>query len=282
MSKVKNLAISIRERLSQMAIKQKIPFKNLETQFLLERLIVRLLTHPKLHDRLIFKGGYVGLRVYHSPRYTIDVDAVTFENRPEALATMAKETIEQELGDGAWFRLESSSALKIREGHEGVRLNFRGGVGEVLKNLQKAQRIQLDIGYGDPVTPGPVEVETPYILGKGTLCWKVYPIETTVAEKIHALITRPSGNSRAKDIFDLYYLLPKCQKKVLHEAIVATFTFRRDPLPHSFEEALKKIDPTRLKAGWGSAKATIPGDLNFDDLFQEVINMCSTLSFASK
>lgn len=277
MSKLKNMAVSIRERISQIAIKQNVPYKNVETEFLLERMVARLLDNKNLSNRLIFKGGYVGLRVYKSPRYTIDVDTVTHEYKPETLSTIAKETIEQDTNDGVWFRQESSTILKIREGHEGCRLNFRAGIGEILKDIQKAQRIQLDIGYGDPVTPEPVEVETPYILGKGNLCWRVYTIETTVAEKIHALISRPTGNSRAKDVFDIYYLFPKCQKDILEQALIATFKFRREELPSSFKDKLEKIDPVRLKAGWGSAKAAIPINLNFDDIFKEVISMCSTI-----
>jgi hypothetical protein len=47
-----------------------------ETVFLIERLVARLIADKKLSQNLVFKGGFVGLRVYDSPRYTIDLDAL--------------------------------------------------------------------------------------------------------------------------------------------------------------------------------------------------------------
>lgn len=46
------------------------------TLFLLERATARLLADLFLHKNITFKGGYVGLRVYSSPRFTTDLDAV--------------------------------------------------------------------------------------------------------------------------------------------------------------------------------------------------------------
>ncbi len=73
---LKDQARSVTQKLSNLAIKQGSTYQNLATEFLIERLIVRLTSNKKLYSSLIFKGGYVGLRIYESPRYTIDLDAL--------------------------------------------------------------------------------------------------------------------------------------------------------------------------------------------------------------
>lgn len=64
---------SVRVKLSSLAHKLGVPHRNLETVFLIERLVARLVADQRLSQHLVFKGGFVGLRVYGSPRYTIDL-----------------------------------------------------------------------------------------------------------------------------------------------------------------------------------------------------------------
>ncbi len=70
-TKAKGMSIS--KRLSNLAAKTDVQFKHIATAFLIERLVWRLTTEPKLANKLVFKGGFVGLRVYDSRRYTIDL-----------------------------------------------------------------------------------------------------------------------------------------------------------------------------------------------------------------
>ncbi len=125
------------------------------------------------------------------------------------MTKIAQAAAESDLKDGVWFRAEKTVDLKTQGEYGGLRIVLRTGIGEILKNLKKAQIVHFDIGKGDPVVPGPVDVETPFLLGGGSLSWRVYPVETTVAEKLHALIIRGSESSRSKDVFDLGLLLPK-------------------------------------------------------------------------
>ena len=69
-------ATSIRKQLSNYARERQLVYQNVETAFLLERLVVRITSIKKLQDTIIFKGGYVGLRVHDSGRYTTDLDAI--------------------------------------------------------------------------------------------------------------------------------------------------------------------------------------------------------------
>ncbi|WP_265084782.1 nucleotidyl transferase AbiEii/AbiGii toxin family protein [Pseudomonas asplenii] len=67
--------------------------------------------------------------------------------------------------------------------------------------------LQLDIGFGDAVTPGPDEVYYPVILSEfAAPKLRVYPRYTVVAEKLEALTSLGIANSRMKDYFDLWIL----------------------------------------------------------------------------
>ena len=87
----------------------------------------------------------------------------------------------------------------------------------------------LDIGFGDVVSPGPVDVDFPLLLaGIPAINIKAYSLETVVAEKFHAMVDRDVTNSRMKDFFDCYQILTTkpLDDKLLFEAIKATFDNR--------------------------------------------------------
>jgi predicted nucleotidyltransferase component of viral defense system len=239
--------------------------------FLIERMLVRLMADSKLSDALVFKGGYVGLRIYHSPRNTVDLDAVIQKGSLTKLAEVARMAVEKDIGDGTWFRFDETVDLETQGEYGGIRIVFRGGTGEVLKDLKRARVVNLDIGHGDPITPGPVDVETPAILGHESISWRVYPIETTAAEKLHALVARGSESSRSKDIFDLWFLLPKCNKKELKKALQVTFEHRGDALPPDLARYLSGLQCDLLQRGWRSAIAGVNGAPVFDEAFRAVI-----------
>jgi hypothetical protein len=54
---------SVRQKIIDMSKKIGVNPRDLETVFLIERLVVRLIASKKLADRRVFKGGFVGLKV---------------------------------------------------------------------------------------------------------------------------------------------------------------------------------------------------------------------------
>jgi hypothetical protein len=271
MSQLKDQARSIGDKLSKLARDLGVAYPKILTEFLLERLAVRLVSSRELGGKLVFKGGYVSLRVYDSPRYTIDLDALLRQGSLDSVTDVAKVAAESDLGDAVWFRLEKIVDLETQGEYGGLRIVLRAGIGEILKNLKKAQIVHLDIGKGDPVVPGPLEVKTPFLLGGGALSWRVYPVETTVAEKLHALVVRGSESSRSKDIFDLNLLLHKCDASTLLQSLSETFRHRGDALPGDLVQHLQGIDRRVLKMGWVSAVGDLPGALDFDEQFDSLV-----------
>jgi predicted nucleotidyltransferase component of viral defense system len=269
---------SIRQKLTALSSKLGVKYSNLETAFLIERLAARLMSDNTLSKHLVFKGGFVGLRVYESPRYTVDLDALLVKANVEPTLVLVKEQVESDLNDGVWFRFEDQVDLATQGEYGGIRHVYRAGIGEVLKNLKKAQVVHFDLGIGDPVTPGPQKMETPsFLSNEEVLSWSVYPIETIIAEKLHALIVHGDQNSRSKDVHDLAIFLPKADFKILLEALERCFDFRKTDLPESFSDALKEIDTTRLERGWASAISSIPNAPKFNVAFETTVKLLAEL-----
>lgn len=251
-----------------------VQYSNFETVFLIERLVARLISDKSLSQHLVFKGGFVGLKVYDSPRYTIDLDALLVKSNIEATLNLVKEKAESDLKDGVWFRFESQVDLATQGEYGGIRQSYRAGIGEILKNLKKAQVVHFDLGIGDPVTPGPQKETTSSLFSDSDeLSWSVYPIETICAEKLHALISHGDQNSRSKDVHDLAVFLPKADRKILKDAIKRSFDFRSTELPGSFTKFIKELNTDRLEKGWASAVASVSNPPTFKSAFEIVLKL---------
>ncbi len=267
---------SINARLRRIATDKNVAFDRLFINFLIERAAARLMRDVRLYDHLVFKGGYVALRIYQSPRHTVDLDAVIHGLSKEVAVDAAKKTMFEDLGDGVWFQFEKTVDLTTQQEYGGVRLVYRGGVGTPLADVRRAPIVNIDFGIGDPVTPEPRSLATPTHLAGEPLSWRVYPVETIVAEKLHALYTHASLNSRSKDVFDLSFLLPKVVPIDLDAALTATFQFRGAKRPPALSAALRTNDVTTLKRGWKSAVKDIADAPSFDDAFARVLELLVT------
>ena len=132
--------------------------------------------------------------------------------------------------DGVMFRPDTIQAAEIRKdaNYAGIRITLLG--------LIDAARcpIQIDIGFGDAVTPGPEEALYPVMLPDFQAPrLQVYPRYTVVAEKLEAITALGIANSRMKDFFDLWILLrhTNFDGDILRRAIQATFVRRKTTLP---------------------------------------------------
>jgi predicted nucleotidyltransferase component of viral defense system len=264
---------SVRAKLKSLASKMKIKYSHLETVFLIERLVARLIADKKLSQNLVFKGGFVGLKVYQSPRYTIDLDALLVKSNIEQTLDLVKQQAQSDMDDGVWFRFESQTDLATQGEYGGIRHTYRTGIGEILKDIKRAQIINFDLGIGDPITPGPQKVEVKTFTGNENLSWSVYPVETICAEKLHALISHGDDNSRSKDVHDLAVFLPKADPQTLKKAIKNCFEFRETEVPDSLIKAIRGLKTGRLEKGWDSAMASITEPMSFEQAFIKMLGV---------
>ena len=131
--------------------------------------------------------------------------------------------------DGLRFAAETVEGNEIRED-----LDY-GGVRIILiAHLEQARiQIQVDIGFGDAVTPPPEDVEFPTILEFPAPHLRAYRRETVVAEKFQAMVMLGIANSRMRDFYDIWFLSRRFEFSglLLSQAIKGTFTRRRTALP---------------------------------------------------
>lgn len=104
--------------------------------------------------------------------------------------------------DGVVFDIDGLEAATIREGAEygGVRVRTTATIAGA------RLPIQIDVGFGDAVTPQPVEIEYPTLLDAPAPRLRAYPVETVVAEKFETLVSLGVANSRLKDFYDLWLI----------------------------------------------------------------------------
>lgn len=95
-------------------------------------------------------------------------------------------------------------------------------------------KIQIDIGFGDAVTPGAIEATYPVLIDDlPAPRLRSYPVYTVIAEKLHAISVLGMANSRLKDYLDLSVMLDREELDfdILTRAIYATFTRRGTRVP---------------------------------------------------
>ncbi len=274
---MKQQAEQIRARLLSISTMNNVTFQHVQTMFLLERMVARLTREQKLFEHIIFKGGYVALRAFNSPRYTMDLDGLIYGAEIKSIEKLAIHAIESVHDDGTWFKYEKKADLQTLGEYGGIRYYFRGGIGVIPEKYLKAQSLHLDLAAGDSVIPAPDTCSLTALINNQQFLWKIYTIESAAAEKLHTLLVRGSDNSRSKDIYDLYRFLPQCRLSILKEALQKTFVSRGDRLPNPIAPVLKAIDRTLLRKGWKNATAGIVTTLSFDDAFEHISGFCQTI-----
>jgi hypothetical protein len=234
----RNLAASIRARLKQRADTKKQDFNLILTHYGLERLLYRLSISP-LAGNYLLKGALLFSLWYDRPhRPTRDADLLGFGPADIDSAVAAfREICAMEVEDGIAFDLASVKGSVIRKeaGYGGVRI-------DLLAKLDGARiTLQVDIGFGDAVTPAPELVSYPVLLEDlPAPQLRSYPKFTVVAEKFHAVCLLGMANTRMKDYFDLWVLLTEgaLESTELRRAIDATFARRQLQVPDTTPSGL--------------------------------------------
>jgi hypothetical protein len=164
-------------------------------------------------------------------RTTRDADLLGFgPSDLESIAQTFRDIASVEVEDGIVFDPASVSVEEIRKdaGYSGARVLITG---EIAKARCKTQ---IDIGFGDAVTPEPIHAIYPVLIDDlPAPRLRTYPVYTVISEKLHAIALLGITNSRLKDYLDLWVLLDRevLNAETLAQAIAATFIRRGMPVP---------------------------------------------------
>lgn len=227
----RNISASVRDRLLNKARAEKLDYNLLLTRYALERMLYRL-SISKQRDQFLLKGALLFDLWFDVPhRPTHDADFLGFGSAEiPHIEEIFRDICRIEVEDGIAFQPDTVKAAEIRKeaNYAGVRVTLLG-------MLDSARcPVQIDIGFGDAVVPGPDEVHYPVILGEmPEPHLHVYPRYTVVAEKLEALTSLGMLNSRMKDYFDLWILAKHSDfdGQILSRAVAATFDRRRTVIP---------------------------------------------------
>lgn len=227
----KDLAASVRARLLNLAKAEGTDFNQLLIRYALERLLYRL-SQSAHADQFLLKGALLFNLWYDMPhRPTRDADLLGFgASDLLSLGQVFRDIASVHVEDGITFDPDSVRVEDIRKetGYAGARVTLLG-------NLANARcKMQIDIGFGDAVTPAPISAVYPVLIDDFPAPkLRTYPVYTVVSEKLHAIALLGMTNSRLKDYFDLYVLLEReaLDSMTLANAIAATFTRRGMVLP---------------------------------------------------
>jgi hypothetical protein len=210
------------------------PFSELLQYFALERFLYRL-GRSSYSNRFVLKGALM-FGVWQGPfsRPTRDVDLLGYvEHTVERVTTVMRAICQQSVpeDDGLHFDADSVTGERIVEAasYEGVRV-------KLVAYLEAARvLVQIDIGFGDPLVPGPNPIRLPTILEFPPPELQGYSRESAIAEKFQAMVYLGVVNSRMKDFYDIWSLATQFEFEggVLAQAIRETFRSRQTTLPQT-------------------------------------------------
>lgn len=224
-------AASIHARLLSLARQRREDFNLVLTRFALERFLYRLTQLPERHTFLL-KGALLFELWFDTPhRPTRDADLLGLGDwSAQSLERVIHAACAVDTADGMTFDPTTARIEEIREAsrYQGRRVRLVGRLGSARIT------VQLDIGFGDAVTPGPVEASLPSLLPDlPPVELRTYPRATVIAEKLEIIVSFGMANTRLKDYFDLYVLAAEntLDPTEIASAIAATFRRRATTLP---------------------------------------------------
>lgn len=277
-----NVRASIRQRLLNRAKSDKRPFNELLQYYAMERFLYRL-SRSAHADRFILKGALM-LRVWRSPgfRSTMDIDMLgRTSNEESSIVEQVKDIMAVVVDpDGLTFDPDSIQVERITEDadYQGMRIRFRGSLDSARVSMQ------IDVGFGDIVYPGPEESDLPTMLDSPAPRLLCYSRESAIAEKFEAMVKLGALNSRMKDFYDIWLLSRQFDfdGTRLAEAIRLTFERRGTILPtevEAFDKAFIRAKQIQWSAFWKRLQQDhVPN--SFHDIVSAVELFLAPLTFS--
>ncbi|MCF7945156.1 MAG: nucleotidyl transferase AbiEii/AbiGii toxin family protein [Spirochaetia bacterium] len=230
---MKDKIASIQARLKKFSKNAGLDFV-LTSRLYMQEGLLRRISQSKYKNFFYLKGGLLlfSLSGFTSrPTQDIDLLVVRIPNDDEHLRKILLEVLSIEADDGLTFTSQSIEFFDITVGaeHQGKRIKVACSLGKMHTVLK------LDLGFGDVIYPGPVEMEYPELLNNKGFRIYAYSLESVVSEKFEAMIVLDAANSRMKDFYDIYKILTEnyISAESLKQAMKQTFHARHTILPEN-------------------------------------------------
>jgi predicted nucleotidyltransferase component of viral defense system len=216
--------------------------------YVCERFLARIATSP-WNTHLILKGG---LNLYsrnpNAARPTQDVDLAAQHLPIPELQTIIQEIATIQLPDHVTFDVTTLKFKPILEAatHPGFRAEISARIGRA------HEKLVLDVSTGNAITPGPIWLNFPSLLGNAPSSIMGYPLETIFAEKTAAATELQEATTRQKDFYDLHQIATQNppDPTALRAALQKTFAQRGTPLTECETILLRLSQDARLNRQW--------------------------------
>lgn len=213
---------------------------------------LRRLEKSEYAENLVLKGGlFIYSVTDFDSRVTVDVDFLLrkIPNTPEQLKKVLEEIISTTTGnDFVTFEITDIAPIAVAKKYAGI------GASLVVRIKNTKTPFSIDFGVGDVIVPNQEKRRIPTQLDDFVApTVNTYSLETTIAEKIDAILSLMEFSSRMKDYYDIYYLANKFdfEGSVLTEALRKTFENRGHTFTvEQFEQVMAFDDDDAMQKKW--------------------------------
>ncbi len=271
---MENIEASVLARLKNKSKEQGIPLQQLLNLFCQEEFIRRL-SISNYKEKLILKGGLLLYSISgFTARPTVDADYLlkNYPSNLNAVGKLVKEVISSpSKNDFIQFEVRRLETISENKEYHGIRVNLIGFIGKTKTPFS------IDFGVGDVIIPSPVERTLPVLLpGFEEPKILTYSLESTVAEKLDAIISLMEATSRMKDFFDIYYLATTFDfdGRKLQEAIFETLTNRGTPYEKDSVIIISRLaNDSNILERWDNfCKKILQYKLDFNNVVKVIID----------
>ena len=232
---------------------------------------LRRLEKSDYSDNFVLKGGlFIYSLTEFDSRVTVDIDFLlkSLPNMPEQLRAILEKIISVDTGN-EFITFEITSVLPIS-----VAKKYAGISASLVAHIKNTRTpFSIDFGVGDVIVPKQEKRKIPTQLNDFSAPMiNTYSLETTIAEKIDAILSLMEFSSRMKDYYDIYYLANKFDfdGKILVDALKRTFANREHNFTvEQFKQVMSFDADDLMQRKWKAFIKKI--DAKTDD-FSEVIN----------
>lgn len=238
-------------------------------EYVLERFLYRLAASPLGREHFVLKGGLL-LAQFGARRMTRDIDILgrAFPGEETEIIRRIAAIAATQIDDGVTFDPATLKTVPIREEDEyhGLRLTMATSI------ARARLKLQLDVSFGDPITPGPRTIDYPQQLTTESFQILGYPIATVIAEKLSTAVSLGDLNTRDRDYADLYRLLTlnNLNGQELTTALAATAAHRGialKPLSVTITDLAERRQTSY--AAWRRRQG--PAAADYPELFTDVV-----------
>lgn len=234
---------------------------------------LRRLENSKYANNFVLKGGlFIYTLTEFESRVTMDIDFLLqrLPNTPQQLKTVIEEIILTDTGnDYISFEVRNIQPIAVTKKYAGITASLMAKI----KNTKTP--INIDFGVGDVIIPRQEKRAIPTQLAEFEKpVVNTYSLETTIAEKIDAILDLMEYSSRMKDYYDIYYLSKHFEfdSEILSEAMRKTFANRNHSFSkEQFDQVMQFGTNPEMKKKWHFfARKININDVDFEEVMREI------------